>query len=516
MRARQLLSAAAALIAAATVHAQEGNPPLRFAYERPVITTGPGAQRLAIDVPLLAGGRPMTVVSRGDQRWPRALGGLSDLRFFAPDGRPVPHLIVHAPEAEPAWISGSVLPVAATKETSGFEADFGAATSIDMVRVVGLPAPFLKRLALEGSGDRERWTMLAPEATLFDLPDEQLRQTALGFPGGPYRFVRVTWNDRNSGRLPMPRSVVARRVSTFPPAPVAAPISVEVRPSEPGRSRYRLKLPGAHLPIVALDLDVAGGHVLRQAVVSESRLSGLEAAPAELGRQTITRVVRDGVAAAALRISITPPREAELELTGETSVPELKASGNRSVYRVPLPFANLPGATLVLETSARVFSRQVQAGVERSSDQQRREASFDVLASASWRHADQQTPSPALALALPRTDATVLTVVVDEGDNSALPMTDARLLLPSYRLRFFTTTDPLRLLYGREDVPAPQYDLALLAPQVMGAEAREIGLAGEPASTASGQASFVSPRVFWILLAGAVVVLLALIARLTR
>lgn len=679
MRARHLLDAGVALLAAAAVHAQQVDAPMRFAYERPVITTGSGAQRLAIDVPLLAAGRPMAVVRRSEERWPRAQGGLADLRFFTPDGRPVPHLIIHAPEAEPLWNSGALLPVAATKETSGFEADFGAAAPIDMVRVEGLPAPFLKRLVMEGSGDRERWTMLAPEATLFDLPDEQLRQDALGFTGGPYRFVRVTWNDRNSGRLPMPRSVSARRVSTFAPAPVVtSSVSVETRPSEPGRSRYRLKLPGAHLPIVALDVDVAGGHVLRQAVVSESRLAGLEAAPAELGRKTITRVVRNGVAAAALRIAISPPREAELELTiengsnppldlrgvtavfaelpwiyleapdgavvgrygnptaaaatydleavrgtvnvtaapearwgeprsrvesdapsvappfpqtgapldvtpfrhsrnvadggqglvalpldaavlahsrgpamrfadvrvadasnrqvpylverrgeplsielrlapAEPKVRELKnAPGNRSIYRVTLPYANLPGATLVFETSARVFTRQVQAGVERPPDQQRRDASYDVVASASWHHADQQTPSPALALALPRTDATELTIVVDEGDNSALPMTGARLLLPSYRLRFFKAAAPLRLLYGRGDVPAPQYDLALLAPQVMGAEAREIGLAAEPASTASGQVSFVSPRVFWILLAGAVIVLLALIAKLVR
>lgn len=679
MKSRRLLSAFATVIAAAAVHAQQVSAPPPFAYERPVITTGSGAQRLAIDVPLLAAGRPMTVVSRGNERWPRAEGGLSDLRFFTPDGRAVPHLIIHALDAEPAWISGALLPVAATKEASGFEADFGAAAPIDMVRVEGLPAPFLKRLVLEGSGDRERWTMLAPEATLFDLPDEQLWQTTLGFTGGPYRFVRVTWNDRNSGRLPMPRSVTARRVSRSAPPPVlTASIGTETRPSEPGRSRYRLKLPGAHLPIVALDLDVAGGHVLRQAVVSESRLSGLEAAPAELGRKTITRVLRDGVAAAALRIPISPPREAELELTVEngsnppldlrgvtavfaelpwiyleapdaavvgrygnptappptydleavrgtvnvTAAPEARwgeprsrvesdapsaappfpltgapldvapfrhsrnvadggqglvalpldaavlahsrgpamrfpdvrladgsnrqvpylverrgeplsielrlepakpkvrelenAPGNRSIYRVTLPYSNLPGATLVLETSARVFTRQVRAGIERSPDQQRRDASYDVVASASWHHADQQTPSPALALGLPKTDATELTVVVDEGDNSALPMTGARLLLPSYRLRFFKTAAPLRVLYGREDVPAPQYDLALLAPQVMGAEAREIAMAAEPASTGSGAVSFVSPRVFWILLAGAVILLLALIAKLVR
>ena len=92
-----------------------------------------------------------------------------------------------------------------------------------MIRVQGLPAPHLKRLTLEGSGDRERWTMLVAEGTLFDLPDEQLRQNALGFAAGSYRYLRVTWNDANSGRVPNPTAVAARRVSIAPP-PIAATI----------------------------------------------------------------------------------------------------------------------------------------------------------------------------------------------------------------------------------------------------------------------------------------------------
>ena len=69
-------------------------------------------------------------------------------------------------------------------------------------------------------------------------------------------------------------------------------------------------------------------------------------------------------------------------------------------------------------------------------------------------------------------------LVVDEGDNAPLPMTKARLLLPSYRLRFYHAGNaPLRLVYGRTDLQPPQYDLALLAPQVMGAQAAEIGAA---------------------------------------
>ena len=75
----------------------------------------------------------------------------------------------------------------------------------------------------------------------------------------------------------------------------------------------------------------------------------------------------------------------------------------------------------------------------------------------------------------------------------------------------------MRLAYGRDDLQAPQYDLALLAPRVMGAAAREVSVVAAGAATSpDAAAGFASPRAFWIVLAGAVVVLLGLIARLLR
>ena len=111
--------------------------------------------------------------------------GLSDLRLFTDGGRPVPYLLIQPPSGERAWIGGRMLPVAATKKTSGFEVDLGrGARRRHASRVEGLPVPLLKRLTLEGSGDRARWTLLVAEGTLFDLPDEQLRQNTLGFAAG--------------------------------------------------------------------------------------------------------------------------------------------------------------------------------------------------------------------------------------------------------------------------------------------------------------------------------------------
>lgn len=688
MKRTALLLAAAALTLVPFAGLAQRAP--ETTYERSVTTTGPGPQRLAIDSGLLASGAPFRVLRRGERYY--AEDGLTDLRLVTDGGRPVPHLLLQPPAPEREWVRGSILSVAATKKSSGFEVDLGAASAVDMFRVEGLPTPYLKRLTLEGSGDRAHWTTLVAEGTLFDLPDEQLRQSSLGFTPGQYRYLRVTWNDTNSGRVPSPGAVAARRVSSAPPPPATTvTTAIERRPSEPGVSRFRIRLPGPRLPVVALDLDVgvgaAGGHVYRRAVVSESRFAGLEAAPVELGRGMLSRVIRDGLTASALRVPIAPPAEAEIELTIEdgtnepldlravsavlaelpwiyfeapagavtarygdltlprpeydleavrasvdlSKVPEAKwgdginvriarvagapstpfpnagaaldptafkytrpveytleggreggglvalaldahalahsrgantrfadvrvldgsnqqvpyllerrneplsvdltikpasssqaqalkvapGSRQRSVYVLTLPETNLPSATLILETSARVFQRTVRIGVDRPPDRHRRDAYFDVRAAETWRHADEQTPARPLALRLDTMPESEILVVVDEGDNAPLPITAARLLLPSYRLRFYLG-GPLRLVYGRDDLQPPQYDLALLAPRVMGARASEIAAA--PAATAASAArpSFASPQTFWIVLTGAVLILLALIVKLIR
>ena len=148
-------------------------------------------------------------------------------------------------------------------------------------------------------------------------------------------------------------------------------------------------------------------------------------------------------------------------------------SRQRSVYVVTLPYPNLPHATLVLETSARVFQRTVRLGVDRPPDRHRRDPWFDVRAAETWRHADEQTPARPLTLRIGTAPETEILLVVDEGDNAPLPITTARLLLPSYRLRFYDSGDAtLRLAYGRDDLQPPQYDLALLAPQGHGRQAQ--------------------------------------------
>lgn len=319
--------------------------------ERAVLPGGAGPNRLALDVTVLAGAQPfhVTDVAAAEGRVALASGGAADLRLFDRANREVPYLLV-TPSVEAQWRGARLLRVAPTKTTSGFEADLEHALPIDRVRIDGLPAPYLKRVQLEGSGDREHWTLLVPEGTLFDLPNDGLELTTLDFAAGTYRYLRLTWDDRSSQRMPLPRVVEARVGSaTRGPAPLRAPLTVERRPSEPGKSRFRILLAGAHLPIVAIELSVGGGNVMRTARITEGRLEGSTVVPTELGSATLRRSVRDGVAAASLRIPIAPPAESRLELVvDDGNNPPLDVTGATAVFAMlPFVFFESNGDTLL-------------------------------------------------------------------------------------------------------------------------------------------------------------------------
>jgi hypothetical protein len=111
-------------------------------------------------------------------------------------------------------------------------------------------------------------------------------------------------------------------------------------------------------------------------------------------------------------------------------------------------------------------------------------------------------------------------LLMAEGDNQPLPVEKPTLLLPSYSIRLFRPADqPLRLLYGKDNVASPTYDLQLLAPQVMGRLAEDVTLGAEQrlADAAPARADeLVPPAVFWTALALAVLVLVGMVVRLMR
>jgi hypothetical protein len=709
MKTRAAIAALFAIVLTVHGDAQQAPSSRRFAprYERAVQPGGPGPNRLALDEWVVTVGQPFGVASvrttdRDVTRSFMGSGGLSDLRLYDVANREVPYLLVPPVQPVPKWVPGEILPLVETKTSSGFELALDRPVVIDRLRIDGLPPRFLKRATLEGSGDRAHWTALAPQATVFDLPDDHLKQLAIAFPSGEYRYLRLTWDDRDSGKVPMPTAVIVREAfAAPPPEPLLVSLEVQKRPSEPGRSRYRILFPAARMPVTDIEVLTREPNILRRARVTEPRLSGDHLVPVELGASTLRRASRDAdqATAADLRVPVSAPSTTQVELTIEdgnnppldltgvtavlaplpwiyfdspdgaplvarlgdpkasapaydleaarptlskltaamaawgvppasalpastgtststspstsTSVeqavppasgslsgatidvsefrfvrdvptgptgltalsldaavlahsglsdlrlvdkdghqrayvlesrdepltltlgggpltpgeaPEWLAdqlknapTGNRTIYRLHLPYDTLPASKLVLTTGTHVFTRQVAVFVKGDPGNMRDRIGARRLASSTWTQTVPDDAPPPLTFELSALKTDDLVLMVDEGDNAPLPIASATMLLPGYRIRFLRSdAQPLTLYYGDTTMSPPRYDLALLKPYLLDAPASEIAPGPERERAPAVSAAHLPSWAFWGVLIAAVLILLALIVRLLR
>lgn len=299
-------------------------------YERPLLIEQSGPQRVAVDVPLLSG----------------AESSLADLRFYDGAGAEVPYLVMLPTTVEPEWRAVPFRPIAGDAAHGGIELDLGAPFLVNAVRMEGIPPPFLKRCRLEGSGDRERWTVLVEEQSVFDLPTEALQWTTLEFAAGEFRYLRISWDDTAGARLPLPaRALVQVPMLGAAPLTLRVPIEVVRHEATPGSSRFQLRLPGPQLPVHEIEVTVAETTLLRAARVTEARFNGGVIAPTVLGHAELRRVQQGDAVAAALTIPITRPRETELELAvDDGNNPPLQLVSAMAVL-APLPWVYVEPAT---------------------------------------------------------------------------------------------------------------------------------------------------------------------------
>lgn len=189
--------------------------------------------------------------------------------------------------------------------------------------------------------------------------------------------------------------------------------------------------------------------------------------------------------------------------------PERMEEEGLSRYRLKMPHATLPVSRLLVDTPADVFERTVHVEGRRSPRGDPQWRSPSVV----WRDPSPGIPAPPLELEIPSRPGETVDLLVDEGDNSPLPLSRPRLHLDTWTLRFFHPGGQVRLLYGRSDLGEPRYDLSLIASQLAPA-AREVTLAPEPA--AADDPARVPRGLFWGALVAAVAVLLLVLARLVR
>jgi hypothetical protein len=191
-----------------------------------------------------------------------------------------------------------------------------------------------------------------------------------------------------------------------------------------------------------------------------------------------------------------------------------------SRWALALPRMGLPLTRLVCASATPLFERELRLFEEVPDERGGKFAR--ELGRANWQH----TPDhPAREVTLefseePRTNTLLLET--DNADNQPIDLANPRAFHPVTRLVFKTADDvgePLELFYGNDRVSAPQYDLRLVAAQLLRAE-REVATLG-PEAPAGKQPHRESETpagsggiAFWIVLSLVVAGLLIVLARM--
>lgn len=269
-----------------------------------------------------------------------------------------------------------------------------------------------------------------------------------------------------------------------------------------GSFRYARKIATGKVGLNSLLLDAE--------VLAHSRIADLRIAGAD--RRQIPYVLEKAEEPLILDL----PALEKIDAPRSNSFAKNKETDTCSYYRLRFPFSNLPSSRLVLATSLTVFQRHLSIRIEKNPFNDRQQSWTESIAESEWACALKDKPAPALILEIPSLKTAELMIVVDEGDNSPIPITSVKLLLPSYRLRFFreSQTD-LNLYYGNSSLDTPRYDLAILAPHLTGSAAEEIHL-GTGITVVPAKTQPTASKIFWVILIAAVLALLVLIVRLSK
>lgn len=274
------------------------------------------------------------------------------------------------------------------------------------------------------------------------------------------------------------------------PLPELAELGAELDLA-PWRYRKPVTLEGAGVHALELDPDVLS-HAAHD--LSDLRL-------VFEGRQIPYVIERPSISRRA-KVEISPERD------------EKRRSLSR--WRIGLSHPRLPLTALECRPVSTLFRREVQL-FEQLPDG-RGGKYTQTLGSAVWeRKRDTRDQTVILFLTQrPRSDALVLET--DNGDNPPLELADCELSYPAQRA-VFKTRSPPTLYYGNPKAHRPRYDLSLVAEELLAADrAQATGgpeeEVGEKPPFSGDDATTLEGWMFWAILAGVMVGLLLVIAKL--
>jgi hypothetical protein len=256
--------------------------------------------------------------------------------------------------------------------------------------------------------------------------------------------------------------------------------------------RRALKMSGAGAQQLELDLD-ALAHA-NPDLADLRVLNGSNQVPYLIERTSIRR-------------SLTP------RVTGTNDIKNSKLSR----WIIKLPFTHLPIERLGCVATTPLFQRAMSLYEELTDE--RGGPYRHELGGATWTRTPE-SKAKEFALTLDgAVQSDTLFLETENGDNPPVELEKFAVFYPATRVLFKAKAeDELFLYYGNPRVPSPNYDLSLVAEQLLAADKKIASLADEQqlkkSSWRENQTSGTGGVVFWGVLALVVVVLLVIISRL--
>ncbi len=355
----------------------------------------------------------------------------------------------------------------------------------------------------------------SPPLVITGVSGERRLTRLVFFAREPGRYTVLTGN----GQCPAPRYDLAalgpqlrKKTETYPvPQPKLSPFV--------DNPDYQTPEALGSLAPAGAPLDVTGWKFRKLVQLSTAGVQQLELDPETLAHAardfSDLRLVRDGQ---QLPFLLEHPSIARTVALNAASVVVPKSPA-LSRWSIKLPQAGLPITQLGCVSPSPLFLREMRLWEEQTGS--RGEKYPRELGRAAWRQTPG-IPSRELTIALaqpPQTDTLFLDT--DNADNPAIELREFHLSYPVTRVVFKAApgvAQPLWLYYGNRTAGTPSYDLALVSGQILRAEKSRASAGAEEATHAKRPAGEETAEtggiLFWCVLAGVVVALLAIVSRL--
>lgn len=228
--------------------------------------------------------------------------GLVDLRVVDPDGREVASLLdrelrFDEPAPPPRSVRAARFSAEATTDGVQLVIETGVPGKLAALELETANPFFLKAAHVETSADGREWQSVGPAEPVFrQFGAEQL---ALRLDGREASHVRVTLDNLRTRPVtftgarivPVPSRAEAAR-----PVTVSHPATIDRREEFAGETVLTVSLPGRHLPLAALGLDIQDPLFMRRVTVAVRDVQGTQSSERVIATGTVYRVSLDGSA----------------------------------------------------------------------------------------------------------------------------------------------------------------------------------------------------------------------------